>query len=68
MTDHVTDLRCTRCNEKLNPVRTVWLELNNHTNTYHEEGTVPPAQSQGGFSFGQACARRALRGDMGQAR
>lgn len=34
---------CTRCNEKLNPKRTVWLELNSSTGTYHEPGTVPAA-------------------------
>lgn len=50
--------RCTRCNELLHPDREVWLELDQRTNTYTDQG-VPEAYSQGGFTFGKACAKRA---------
>jgi hypothetical protein len=52
---------CTRCDRPLSPEKTVWLELDLATNTYHPVGTVPPAESQGEFPFGLACAKRALR-------
>lgn len=58
------ETRCERCGEKLNPSRTKWLELSWRTNRFHEhEGEIPGEDSQGWFPFGQACARRVLRGE-----
>lgn len=39
----------------------VWLELNNRTNQFNTIGSVPPADSQGLFPFGKACAKTQLR-------
>lgn len=52
--------RCERCSEELRPGREVWLELDQRTNTYTDDGTVPESHSQGGFPFGKACSKRAL--------
>jgi len=52
---------CTRCSEKLDPERVVWLELNVNTTLYSEEGMVPEGESQGAFPFGAACAKTVLR-------
>jgi hypothetical protein len=51
---------CERCGERLKEDRKAWLELNNRTGIYAECGTVPPAESQGCFPFGSACARAVL--------
>jgi hypothetical protein len=56
-------LRCTRCSEKLDESRAVWLELDRDLLTYHLDGEVPPERSQGGFPFGEACARTILKLD-----
>jgi len=48
---------CTRCHGRVDPKKAVWLELNNKTNLYCEPGTVPERDSQGGFAFGEDCAR-----------
>lgn len=47
---------CTRCGERLNPEKLVWLELDTRTGTYTDDA-VEPEHSQGGFMFGAACAR-----------
>lgn len=53
-------IRCERCNEKLNPAKVVWLELSNTDNNYYT--TIPKGHiSQGGFSFGAACAKAQLK-------
>lgn len=49
---------CTRCGRELDPNATVWLELDQRTNTYHDFGDVPEARSQGWFEFGVDCANR----------
>lgn len=49
---------CTRCGERLNPARLVWLSLDQRTNTY-TDGEIPPESDQGGFPFGRACAKAA---------
>ena len=36
------------------------LELNQHTNTYHNPGDVPGEWSQGAFPFGMSCGTRLL--------
>ncbi len=55
-------IHCEHCDRKLNPDKITWLELNNHTNTYHAEGDeVPEEESQGMFAFGSACAKTILR-------
>ncbi len=52
-------IRCERCGEILNPERVVWLELSQTDGNYYVE--VPGGHtSQGGFSFGQACAKTQL--------
>ena len=57
---HWTEYRCTRCDELLNEARIVWLELNSRTGIYSSGPVEPPEDSQGGFPFGAACARRVL--------
>lgn len=53
-------IRCAICEK---PIRgkTVVLEYNRRTNTWHKPGSVPSQDSQGGFEVGAACARRALK-------
>lgn len=51
---------CTRCDEKLNESRAVWLELSNTNNQYYEQ--IPSDHiSQGWFIFGSACAKTELK-------
>lgn len=59
MTTAATHTRCPICQK---PIKSggVFLEYNRRTNTWHEPGTVPAADSQGGFIVGTACARAAL--------
>ena len=56
-------IRCERCGEKLNELTLVWLELNSLTGLYHdpEKNPVPEEESQGGFTFGKACAAAVLK-------
>jgi hypothetical protein len=50
---------CERCGDKLNPKTAVWLELSSTDGNYYTE--IPPGHdSQGGFSFGKACAKTEL--------
>ena len=49
---------CTRCGERLDPEKMVWLELDQRSGTYHDSGEIPADQNQGGFTFGSACAKR----------
>jgi len=53
---------CERCGERLNPQTMVWLELNLRTGLYAdpEQTPVPESESQGAFTFGQACAKAVL--------
>lgn len=59
---------CTRCGEALRAGREAWLELNTLDNTYHDPTTdpVPADESQGGFPFGRACAKRILENGGGR--
>ncbi len=57
---------CTRCGEVLNASKAVWLDLNVHTGEFREE-PWPESESQGGFVFGRACARRQLTEQSGVA-
>lgn len=51
---------CERCGEKLNPVKAVWLELSQTDGKYYTK--IPEGHdSQGGFSFGAACAKTQLK-------
>jgi len=53
-------IRCERCNEVLNPSKAKWLELSNTDNNYYVE--IPKGHiSQGGFSFGTACATTQIK-------
>jgi hypothetical protein len=60
MSDQDDTIYCQRCGRVLNPNEAKWLELNFVTNLYAEPGSVPPDQSQGGFSFGKDCATKVL--------
>ena len=50
---------CTECGKPLSG-KVALLEFNHRTSTYHDYGDVPAEFSQGGFSFGIACARRRI--------
>jgi hypothetical protein len=51
---------CERCGEKLNPKTAVWLELSMTDGKYYNQ--IPEGHdSQGGFSFGKACAKSQLK-------
>lgn len=53
-------IRCERCNEIIDANKAVWLELSNTDNNYYKE--IPQGhESQGGFSFGTACAKTQLK-------
>lgn len=53
---------CTRCSEKLDPVKAVWLEFSNTDGKYYPEQNFPEGHiSQGTFSFGSACASAQLK-------
>jgi hypothetical protein len=55
-----TNIRCERCGEKLNPKTAEWLELSQTDGKYYI--TIPSNHvSQGGFSFGSACAKIQLK-------
>jgi hypothetical protein len=62
MSEKHTDY-CERCGEKLNPKTMVWLELNSRTGLYSDpdKSPVPEEDSQGGFTFGKACAAAVLK-------
>lgn len=50
---------CTCCGKTLSG-RAAYLELDQRTNTYHDEGGVPADKSQGFFPFGMTCAKNKL--------
>lgn len=53
---------CTCCDARLNPKRTVWLEMNCLTGeVFAEKGKVPASESQGWHPYGSGCARRILK-------
>jgi hypothetical protein len=53
---------CERCGDKLNPNTAVWLELSNTDGNYYAENEFPSDHvSQGGFSFGKACAKTEIK-------
>lgn len=58
----MADHRCENCGERLHKDRIVWLELNSRTHRYCDPDVtpVPETDSQGGFPFGIACAKRVL--------
>lgn len=51
--------RCHCCDRPLKR-KARYLELNTHTGTYCDDGSVPPNLSQGWFPFGLTCAKRLL--------
>ena len=52
---------CSCCDRPLNPMRRVWLELDQRIDCYHDyEFGVPESESQGWFAFGPACAAKRL--------
>jgi hypothetical protein len=53
---------CERCGKILDPKKAVWLELSNTDGKYYPEGELQEGHvSQGGFSFGKACAVAQLK-------
>jgi hypothetical protein len=55
------DFDCTCCGRDLNPKTMVWLELSNAGRGYfRNKGELPESESQGWFTFGPACAKKAL--------
>lgn len=50
---------CTCCGRELKG-KVRMLELDQRTDTYHDNGDVPEDWSQGWFPFGLACAKRVL--------
>lgn len=53
---------CTRCGEELRPSTVSWLELSNTDGRYYIPNYLPEGHvSQGGFPFGDACARTVLK-------
>jgi hypothetical protein len=51
---------CERCGEKLNPSKSVWLELSTTDGKYYKQ--IPDGHnSQGAFSFGKACSKSELK-------
>jgi hypothetical protein len=53
-------VRCTKCNEPLTGHAIRMLELDQRTQTYHDNGDVPEDRSQGWFPFGLKCAKREI--------
>lgn len=49
---------CTCCRKELTGHAFRWLELDQRTNTYHDQGGVPTDKSQGWFPFGLTCAKK----------
>ena len=52
-----SDRFCTCCKRPLRG-RVAYLELDQRTGAYHDNGGIPPEQSQGWFPFGLTCAER----------
>lgn len=52
--------QCTCCDRKLTGAVRM-LELDQRTQTYHDNGDVPSDKSQGWFPFGLGCARTKLK-------
>jgi hypothetical protein len=48
---------CMKCAKKLDPEKTVWLELDQRIDAFHDFGGVPNEYSQGAFEFGPDCAK-----------
>ena len=59
---NVQIIRCERCGEILKPETVVWLELSITDGKYYPVNKFPEGhKSQGGFSFGKACAKIELK-------
>ncbi len=52
--------RCEHCGQKLNPAKIAWLELSFKTGRWYQPGDCPEDESQGCFTFGQACAKTVM--------
>lgn len=58
MPEHNRRLRCEKCNRPLlNDDEIVWLEFDQRINKY-TSAHVPEQYSQGGFPFGNDCAKK----------
>lgn len=52
---------CTCCKRDLSGHAFRWLELDQRTQTYHDDQNVPPDRSQGWFPFGLTCAKKLVK-------
>jgi len=52
---------CTCCERDLTGHAVRMLELDQRTDTYHDLGGVPEANSQGWFPFGLTCAKKLVK-------
>jgi hypothetical protein len=52
--------QCEHCGRKLDEAKIAWLELSWKTGRWYLPGDCPEDESQGGFPFGQACAKAVL--------
>lgn len=57
---------CTCCGRDLSSENKAvrYLELDQRTNTYHDERNVPDDRSQGWFPFGLVCAKKAIKAHL----
>jgi len=55
-------IRCTRCDEVLNPKKVVWRDLSNTDGKYYIDCPEDHI-SQGGFPFGSSCAKTQWKED-----
>jgi hypothetical protein len=58
---------CTCCKRDLSGHAFRWLELDQRTQTYHDDGDVPADRSQGWFPFGLTCAKKLVAAHKRQA-
>ena len=54
-------MSCHHCGRTLDENKAVYLELSFKTGRWYDEGECPQEESQGGFPFGKACARKMLK-------
>lgn len=52
---------CTCCERDLYGHAFRWLELDQRTQTYHDDQDVPSDRSQGWFPFGLHCAKKKIK-------
>lgn len=58
------DERFCRCCQKPLKNKVRFLELDQRTDTYHDNGDVPSDKSQGWFPFGLTCASKIMKEEV----